>query len=280
MSCLSMGGQLPPSLVPITSTTARYHMYNYIPHPSNARQSSVCVSLLIEEGFAGYGLYWAVLEVLRDAPGYRYSPDPRVWAYVLHAQDIDQVERVLTRYRLFDLDDDGLLFSPWLLEQLGSYDEQKRRRSEAGRKGAARRWASHEQEDGKAIAMPSLEDGKAIAYNATQYDVMQDNISEPTTTGVEDWREICANQGPALSADIIEALCGSQPDGHAPGYIAQVCIRYGMGSRVLDFLCELTNNAEVTNTTYKKFCVLVRRIEAEKWKPERPANFFLSKLLS
>lgn len=240
----------------------------------------MCVSLLIEEGFSGYGLYWAILEVLRDAPGYRYSPDPRVWAYVLHAQDLEQVERVLSRYGLFDQDEDGLLFSPWLLDQLDSYDEQKKRRSAAGRKGAARRWGYSAAEDGNAMAMPSSEDGNAIAYNATKYDVMQDNITEPTNAGVEEWRDICANQGPTLSADIIEALCSSQPDGHAPGYIAQVCIRYGMGSRVLDFLCKLTNNAEVTNAIYKKFCVLVRRIEAEKWKPERPANFFLSKLLS
>lgn len=254
-------------------------MYNYFPHPSNARLSSACVALLIGEGFAGYGLYWSILEVLRDAPNYRYSSDPKVWAYVLHAQDTDLVQRVLQQYGLFETDGEGLLFSPWLLEQLDNYDEQKRRRSEAGRKGAARRWGSGTGEDGKAIAMPSSEDGKAIAYNPTQYNVMSENITPSGGGDGRDWREICLSQGAAVSPELLDSLCKTQPEGHAPGYVAQVCIRYGMGEKVLEYLCELTNNAELTNSTYRKFCVLVRRIEGEKWKPERPANFFLSKLL-
>lgn len=255
-------------------------MYNYIPHPSNARQASTCVSLLIEEGFAGYGLYWAILEVLRDAPNYRYSPDPRVWAYVLHAPDVDQVGRVLTRYGLFEHDDDGLLFSPWLMESLGSYDETKRRRSEAGRKGAARRWAHSSGDDGKAIAMPSGDDGKAIAYNPMQPNVMQDNNTLPSGEVTEAWREICFNQGPKVDHDLVSAICESQPEGHAPGYIAQECERYGMGSRVLEYLCELTDNAKVDNSTFRRFVALVQRLNREKWTPDKPANFFLSKLLS
>lgn len=254
-------------------------MYNYFPHPSNARLSSACVSLLIEEGFAGYGLYWSILEVLRDAPGYRYSSDPRVWVYVLHATDIEQVSRVISNYGLFDTDDDGQLFSPWLLEQLDNYDEQKRRRSEAGKKGAARRWASDDRQDGKAIAMPSLEDGKAIAYNATQYNAMKENITNPSGEAWGDWRDICDHPGELIDPDILGQLCKSQPEGHAPGYIAQVCIRYRMGENVYKFLCELTEGANLTNDTYKRFCAIVKRVEGQKWRPDKPANFFLSKLL-
>lgn len=278
MSSVPMGGQLPPTLSPLNQLDALDIMYNYFPHPSNSRQSSMCVSLLIEEGFAGYGLYWSVLEVLRDATGYRYSPDPRVWAYVLHAQDIDQVERVLTRYGLFDIDDDGLIFSPWLNEQLGSYDETKRRRAEAGRKGAARRWASSSEGDGNAIAKPSEGDGNAIAYNVTKYNPMKENKTEPSEGFPEGWRDICNNQGVPVSQDLVATICETSIKGHAPGYIAQVCQRYGMGENVLNFLTEATNNAEVTNDTYKRFVSLVQRIQREKWVPEKPANFFLSKL--
>lgn len=255
-------------------------MYNYIPHPSNARQASMCVALQIEEGFAGYGLYWAILEVLRDAPNYRYSPSPKVWAYVLHATDIDLVERVLSRYGLFDIDDDGLLFSPWLLEQLGSYDEQKRRRAEAGRKGAARRWGAASADDSNAMAMPSKIDSTPIAYNITQPNAMLVNATPAGEAGALDWRSICSNQGEPVTPELLEALCQSQPEGHAPGFIAQVCIRYGMGSKVLEKLCEVTNNADVKNATYNKFCALVARLSREKWAPEKPANFFFSKLLS
>lgn len=255
-------------------------MYNYFPHPSNARSSSMLVTLLIEEGFAGYGIYWAIIEVLRDAPAYRYSPDPRVWSYVLHAPDSEQVRRVLQDYGLFDLDDDGLMFSPWLSGQLDSYDDSKRKRQEAGRKGAASRWHANGNANGNAIAMPSVDDGNAIAYNITQPNSMQPNSMPSNQGGGEDWRSVCANPGEKVGADLLEALTSSSPEGHAPGYIAQVCIQYGMGSRVLDFLCEATNNAELTHPTYVKFCALVRRIQAEKYPIKYPANFFLSKLFA
>ena len=240
----------------------------------------MCVSLLVEEGFAGYGLYWAILEVLRDAPRYRYSNNPKLWAYVLHCNDVDLVERILHRYGLFDLDDDGLVFSPWLLEQLENYDELKRKRSEAGRRGASRRWNTPAANDSKAMPLPSQDDSTPIAYNITQPNETKDNTTVPSGTGAEGWRDICLNPGPRVEPELLEALTKSSPEGHAPGYIAQVCIRYGMGSRVLDFLCEATNNAEVTNSTYKHFVALVSRVNREKWTPEKPTNFFLSKLFS
>ena len=134
------------------------------------------VSLLIEEGFAGYGLYWAILEVLRDAPSYKYSSDPKVWAYVLHGPNLQQVERVLRNYGLFDFDSDGLVYSPWLMEQLGAYDDTRQRRRAAGLKGAARRWGSKGSEDGNAMAMPLTEDGNAMAYNITNITNQQKEI--------------------------------------------------------------------------------------------------------
>lgn len=255
-------------------------MYNYFPHPSNARSSSMLVSLLIEEGFEGYGLYWAILEVLRDAPDYRYSSDFRVWSYVLHSADPTKVQRVLENYGLFDHDENGLLYSPWLSDQLGTYDDTKRRRQEAGKKGAASRWGGKASEDGNAIAKPSVEDGNAIAYNNTQYNLTQDKSTQSNQGGGEEWRSICENQGGRVDPELMDYLQKNSHEGHAPGYIAQVCIQYGMGENVLNFLCEATNNADLGNDTYKKFCALVRRIQQEKYTLKYPANFFLSKLFA
>lgn len=240
----------------------------------------MCVSLLIEEGYSGYGLYWAMLEVLRDAPEYRYTPDPKVWAYVLHAADLAQVERVLNRYGLFDRDDDGLLFSPWLIEQLGQYDDTRRKRQEAGKRGAASRWGNVKNADGNAIAKPSLEDGNAIAYNQTNITNSMKENESPSMAGGDDIRLLCQEQGAAISPELLQTLCDTQPEGHAPGYIAQVCIQYKMGENVLNFLCERTNNADVTHPLYKQFVALVRRIQAEKYPLKYPANFFLTKLFS
>lgn len=234
----------------------------------------------MQEGFAGYGLYLAMLEVLRDAPGYKFSSDPKVWAYVLHAQDVDQVQRVLNNYGLFDQDDDDLVFSPWLTNNLVSYENKKTRLQEAGRRGAAKRWAAAHKEDGQAIASPSLEDGQAIAYNNTLFNLTKENAIQPDQEGGEDWRSVLSVQSKKVDAEYLEALSSTQQEGHAPAYVAQVCMHFGMTEAVCDFICERTNNAEVSHPTYRKFCAIVNRLNGEKWKPNLPANFFLAKLFN
>lgn len=253
-------------------------MYNYFPHPSNLRQSSGCVSLLIEEGYAGYGIYLSILEILRDAPNYRYSPDPKVWRYLLHGDNTDQVERVLKNYGLFDIDDDGLLFSPWLLEQLGNYSEKKAKLQEAGRRGAAKRWAAAHKEDGQAIATPSVEDGQAIAYNIIKPNLTKPNITSPMENNGTDWSEILNNTGKKMEEDLVKVLGEHDPEGHNTGYIAQVCWHYGVGENTFNFLCERSNNADMTHPLYKKFCALVKRIQADKFTPKKPDAFFIKKL--
>lgn len=253
-------------------------MYNYIPHPSNCRQVGGVLSLRIEEGAAGYGVYWMILEMLRDAPNYRLQNNVKAIAFAINEGDIDLVRRVTSDTLLFDVDDDGLLYSPWLLQQMGAYDERKRKLQEAGRKGAAARFHSSKSEDSKAIATPKPANSDPIAYNTTQLDMTEHDITSTSDTGVRNWRSICANPGDSIDPGLLDALCKTSPEGHAPGYIAQVCIRYGMGSNVLDFLCEATEGAKVTNATYLKFCAIVKRVEGQKWRPEHPANFFLSKL--
>lgn len=253
-------------------------MYNYFSHPSNFRQSSMIVPLLMEEGFSGYGLFMAMLEVLRDANDYKFSSDPKVWAYLLHAQDTEQVARVLNNYGLFDQDDNGLLFCPWLVDSLSNYEDKKTKLQEAGRKGAAKRWAAAHKEDGQAIASPSLEDGQAIAYNDTLFNITKENATPSNQEGGEDWRGVLSKESKKVDAEYMEVLSSSQPQGHAPGYVAQVCLHFGMTEAVCDFICERSNNAEVGHPIYNKFCALVRRINQEKWTPNHPANFFLSKL--
>ena len=236
-------------------------------------------NLLIEEGHAAYGVYWLILEILRDCPNYRVSPSPKALAWSIHCNDVSLVERVLRNYGLFDIDDNGLLFSPWMLEQMEAYDSKKKKLQEAGRRGAAKRFAS--QNNGEAIATPSVENGeaKAILYNVTKHNITQHNITQPTQAVAEDWREICRNQGASIDPMELESISSIQSEGHAQGYIMQVCIQYGMGRNVYSALCRVTEDARVSNPTYRKFCALVDRIQKEKYRPEYPANFFFSKIL-
>ena len=242
-------------------------MYNYIPHPSNCRISSAVLSLRIEEGAAGYGVYWMVLELLRDAPGFRFSRNPKAIAFAINEHDIELVGRVINNYGLFDFDDDGLLWSPWLLEAMEAYNDKKVKLQEAGRRGAAKRWAAARDTDGQAMATPSVEDGQAMAYNATQHNITQHDITLPDPSGSR-----------KVGVEYLELLCSTQAEGHAPGYVAQVCMQYGMTEATCDFICEHSNNAETTHPTFVKFKTIVGRIQREKWTPKHPDGFFLKKL--
>ena len=208
-----------------------------------------------------------LLELLRDAPYYKFSANPKALSFAINEADSATVERVVRNYGLFDFDDSGLMFSPWLCEAMGEYDDRKAKLREAGRRGAAHRWGDKGAKDSEAMATLSNEDSEAIAYNATKPNVTLRDITLPDLSG-----------SPKVSQELVEALSMTQQEGHAPGYIAQVCLQYGMSEGALNFLCEHSNNADLTHPTYKAFCALVRRIQAEKWTPKHPDGFFLKKV--
>lgn len=253
-------------------------MLNYIPHPSNARLAGGLLRLRIDVGSAGYGVYWMVLELLRDAPDYKLTADHRAIAFAINEPDVDLVQRVITTPALFNIDDDENLFSPWLNEQLSAYDDKKRKLQEAGRRGAARRYQDKSKDNGVAIATPSKDDGVAIA---THYNIIQHDVTENTTppeSPDEEWRVICQSQGLPVDDDLVAAIAQTQPEGHAPGYVAQVCRQWKMGQNVLDYLLRITDNAALTHPRYKALVGLVNKITREKYSPKYPANFFCSKL--
>lgn len=219
-----------------------------------------------------------ILELLRDAPDYKLTADPRALAFAINETDVDQVQRIINNLALFDQDSDGNLFSPWLNEQLSAYDDKKRKLQEAGRRGAARRYQAKSIDNGVAIATPSGDDGVAIAI---QHNIIQHDVTENTTPPEypdEDWRVICQSPGLPVDDDLVVAIAQTQPEGHAPGYVAQICRQWKMGQNVLEYLLRVTDNAAITNPRYKAFCGLVAKITREKYSPKYPANFFCSKL--
>lgn len=222
----------------------------------------------MREGVSGYGIYWMLLEMLRDSKDYKMFYFPESFAYALHVNDVAQVERVCKEYDLFTFDESDYMSSAWLLEAMGEYDDRKAKLREAGKRGAARRWASSSVTDGEAIATPSANDGEAMAYNVTLPNVIERNITLPTEQA-----------GKGVGEELVNILAETSPEGHAPAYIAQVCLFYGMKEETLNALCEATNNADITNSTYKQFCKLVKRIQGEKWVPKHPDAFFLAKLV-
>ena len=233
----------------------------------------------MQEGYAAYGIYWALIELLRDAPNYKYNSDEKVLAYVLHAQDTDQVYRVVRNHGLFDFDDGGLMYSPWLMQQLNGYDEKRKAAQEAGRRGAEKRWHRTEKMDNRdAIATLSGNDRDAIANNILPNNI-KPNSTLPNLGNGKDWRDFVNKESKVVSEDFIFEWSAMDDNDHRRGYIAQVCFNYKMSEEVCFGLCELMDGARYDHPLYIKFCDLVKRIQAEKFTPKQPANFFFAKLL-
>lgn len=205
--------------------------------------------------------------MLRDAPDFRISYEPDVIAYSLHLDSPALVRNICEQVGVFSIDKHNMLWSPWLLEAMEAYNEKKVKLQEAGRRGAAKRWAAVHGTDGQAIATPSLDDGQAMAHNITQSNVMQHDIMQPNPT-----------DGKRVDGDYVNMLLETSTAGHAPGYVAQVCQKYGCLESTCEAICERSNNADVSDPIFVKFKTIVTRIQQEKWVPKHPDGFFLKKL--
>lgn len=111
----------------------------YFSHDSNARNDVKIIKLRRQLGLEGYGLYWCLIEMLRDTPEYKLPLDSvDDIAYNLNISK-EKVETVINNYKLFTIDDEQF-FSERLIRNMEKYTESKKRLSEAGKAGMAKRY--------------------------------------------------------------------------------------------------------------------------------------------
>ena len=77
----------------------------YIPHEVSMRSTTEVMNLIENEGMAGYGIYWAIMEYLRTQDD--YTGDVRVLRTLARQlkTKLSKVEAVLKNYGLFMLTD-------------------------------------------------------------------------------------------------------------------------------------------------------------------------------
>jgi len=108
----------------------------YFPHDSNAKDDPKCVLLIEQLGLEGYGIYWILIETLRDQPEYKY-PMKLISALARrYNTTAEKMKAVITGYDLFEITDDEFFLSPSLKERMLRYDEKK----EKARMAAKERW--------------------------------------------------------------------------------------------------------------------------------------------
>ena len=136
----------------------RKELTSYFPHDSNARNSDKLIRLRMRHKAAGYGVYFMILERLREEPEYTSVKDYNMIAFDLR-EDASLIKSVVEDFGLFVFTDDGKYFySESFKQRMEIKDEQSRKKAEAGKKGLEKRWGNS-----KNIANAIENDSKAIA---------------------------------------------------------------------------------------------------------------------
>ena len=111
----------------------------YFSHDAGARNSSKIIRLRMRYGAEGYGIYFMLLERLREEPTYSCETDYDMLAFDLRV-DANIIRAVVEDFHLFDIED-GRFYSHGFLARMAQKDAKASRRSAAGRKGMQSRWS-------------------------------------------------------------------------------------------------------------------------------------------
>lgn len=128
----------------------------YFPHFANARHDRKIRRLRKELGVEGYGIYFMLLEVLREQSDYKYPIDD----IDLLADEIgtseQKIRTVITNYQLFQIDKEEKFFSTNLVLYLEPYLEAKERKRIAGIRGNLIRYKYITKEQSKEMTDESI----------------------------------------------------------------------------------------------------------------------------
>lgn len=112
----------------------------YFSHDSNAITDTKILNMRADYGIEGYGLYWAIIEMLRNEEDYRLTLDNKTYRAIKTLTnttiDIEKfINDCLEDYELFEQDDEKF-YSNSLLRRM----QEKEKKSVIAREKAEKRW--------------------------------------------------------------------------------------------------------------------------------------------
>jgi len=111
----------------------------YFPHFCNARHDRKIRRLRKELGTEGYGIYFMLLETLREQQDLMYPLDDLDLLAEEFGVSEAKVRVAICNYGLFEIDEEQKFFSPKMLVYLEPYFKMKEQRKVAGQKSADKR---------------------------------------------------------------------------------------------------------------------------------------------
>ncbi len=135
----------------------------YFSHDTNAKSDPKIMAMRNVYKGEGYGWYWIIVETLAEQSGYKLQQKEWVYNALAMAMQCDVntakefIHRCVDEFELFESDGD-YFWSNSLIRRMEKKEEKRRKRAEAGKKGAEARWG-----DSNIMAKPRQTDSNAIA---------------------------------------------------------------------------------------------------------------------
>ena len=117
----------------------------YFPHDYTAAKDSKIIALRMAFGWEGYGVFWALIEMLASDSSHTLPTDYNSLAWELRF-DAGKLKKLICDFGLFTLTEDGSgFYSERMSQQLQDIDELRQKRSKAGKASSAKRQKLLEQ---------------------------------------------------------------------------------------------------------------------------------------
>lgn len=129
-------------------------MRSYFSHDSNARNSDKLMKVRMKLGAEGYGIFFMLIERLREEEGYKSTIDYDTLAFDLRVEP-EKVKQVVEDYDLFKFTEDGKYFySDSFNERMEMMDVRAQQRKSKAKKAAEARWNKQSEDTSNAQALP------------------------------------------------------------------------------------------------------------------------------
>lgn len=141
----------------------------YFSHDANAKDDFKVMLLIEELGLEGYGIFWVLIETLREQQNYKY---PLKLLSVLarkYNTTLAKLEVVVRNYHLFVIEDDCFFYSSSLNRRMQKMEEVREQRVLSARIGAQKR------------KQKQLEQLKQLQINLSNNDSSEQTLSECLT---------------------------------------------------------------------------------------------------
>lgn len=163
----------------------------YFSHDSNARNDIKIIRLRRALGMEGYGIYFALIEILREQEDFKLPMEALTdIAFDLHTSE-EKVKTVVGAYELFLVEDERF-FSARLIRSMSDLNAKRQKYIDAGRKGGEAS-VKHRLSDGQALNKSKLKEiyknylffDEEFLITWNKYLSMRVKIKKPATEDAE-----------------------------------------------------------------------------------------------